>query len=144
MRKKNDGCSTKERNGPLHHRYQVLDLSRSGSSSFIRVNRGHIPFHLLPISWNGSWCLEVFNASTMVSSRGTVVGSMNRRETGFLSVTLINDFPAAQRSLFDKVITDVSGKIFDERLKDRLSNSNSNRVQSSNGGSNFVDQWSFC
>lgn len=98
------------------------------------------PFHLLPISWNGSWCLEVFNASTMVSSRGTVVGSMNRRETGFLPVTLINDFPAAQRSLFDKVITDVSGKIFDERLKDRLSNSNSNRVQSSNGGSNFVDQ----
>lgn len=75
-----------------------------------------------------------------MSSRGTVVGSMNRCETGFLPVTLINDFPAAQRSLFDKVITDVSGKIFDERLKDRLSNSNSNRVQSSNGGSNFVDQ----
>lgn len=41
-----------------------------------------------------SQCLEVFNA--MVSSRGTVIGSMNRRETGFLPVTLINDFPAAQ------------------------------------------------
>lgn len=73
-----------------------------------------------------SWCLEVFNASTMASSRGTVIASMNRSETGFLPVTLINDFPAAQIALFDKVITDVSGKIFDERLRDRLSNSNGN------------------
>lgn len=62
----------------------------------------------------------------MASSRGTVIASMNRSETGFLPVTLINDFPAAQIALFDKVITDVSGKIFDERLRDRLSNSNGN------------------
>lgn len=50
-RKEND-TEKKERNGPLHHRQRVLDLSRSGSSSFTRVNRGHIPFHLLPIRWN--------------------------------------------------------------------------------------------